>query len=88
MTNDGERRKPILDRKTKKETPTKATGEREKPGSKDRKKDSLGQPVDTTGGRTLGTGGAAPGDGHGGRPPRGRRASAEAARLGFRIDLR
>ena len=62
MTNDGERRKPILDRKTKKETPIKTTGEKKKKksGSKDREKDSLGQPVDTTGGRTLGTGGAAP----------------------------
>ena len=33
-----------------------------KPRSSDREKDSLGQPINWTGGRTLGTGGAAPGD--------------------------
>ena len=46
--------------------------------SKGSEKDSLGQPVNTTGGRTLGMGCAAPGGGHGGRPPQGRRAGAEA----------
>ena len=41
------------------------TRTREKSGSKDREKDSLGQSINTTGGGTLGTSGMASGDDHG-----------------------
>ena len=75
--DDGDgRRKPILDRKTKKYTDQDDRRKREKPGSRDREKDSLGQPVHRTGGRTLGTGGAAPGAGDHGSAPGAARAEA------------
>ena len=57
----GGQRKPILDRKTKKEERrSKATGAREKTPIKGSGEKTLGQPIHRTGGRTLGTGGAAP----------------------------
>jgi hypothetical protein len=45
--------------------------EERKPGSRDREKDSLGQPIHGISGRTLGTGGAAPGAGDHGIGPGG-----------------
>src|SRR3954469_1883442 len=76
----GGRRKPDhIDRKTKNKRRSKRPTKERKPGLKDREKDSLGQPANTAGGRTLGTGGAAPGGSHGGRLSQGRRAGAEAA---------
>ena len=58
---------------------------REKPKSIDQEKDSLGQPINMTGGRTLGTGCAAPGGDHGDRPPRGRRDTEAAAVAAARV---
>ena len=52
--------------------------EERKTQSRDREKDSLGQPVHGNGGRTLATGGAAPGGDHG-DPPQGRRGAKAAA---------
>ena len=84
----GDANRSRLDRKTKKKNADQNDRrESEKSGARAREKDSLWQPVNTTGGRTLGTGGAAPGGGHGGRPPGGGARVRKRRRLGFRIDL-
>ena len=80
------RHKPILDRKIKKtkNAGKKTTDKRGNPDQETGKKDSRAaeQPL---GGRTLGTGGAAPERDHGDRSPRGRRgAETRRRRLGQR----
>ena len=61
--------------------PIKTTGERAKKHRASAwEKDSLGQLINKIGGRTLGTGGAAPNKGHEGRPPRGLRAERKQRR--------
>jgi hypothetical protein len=81
--DDGGRRKSILDRKTKKDADQDDRRKRENPDQVIGKK-TLGQPIHGIGGRTLGTGGAAPGAGDHGDRPRGRRGAeaSAAARVG------
>ena len=82
----GGRRKPINYRsKKQKEKHRSTTGKRaKKTRSKGSGKDSLRQPVNTTGRRTLGMGDAAPDGGHGGRLPGGGMRVRKRRRLGFR----
>ena len=82
----GGRRKPIKYRsKNEKEKHRSTTGKRaKKTRSKGSGKDSLRQPVNTTGRRTLGMGDAAPDGGHGGRLPGGGMRVRKRRRLGFR----
>lgn len=84
MTDGDERRKLILDQKTKKKISIKAISGREKKTRVKRsQKKTLGQPVNTTGRKTLGTGAAASGGDHRDRPSRGGAMWKLWRRLGF-----
>ena len=85
MAVAGDGNRSSIDRKTKKKnTDQRPARERKKPEVRARKKDSLSQPVNTTGRRTLGMGDAAPDGGHGGRLPGGGMRVRKRRRLGFR----
>ena len=85
MAVAGDANRSSIDRKTKKKnTDQRPARERKKPEARAREKDSLRQPVNTTGRRTLGMGDAAPDGGHGGRLPGGGMRVRKRRRLGFR----